>query len=317
MGWFLTKKKKSAPKPIARPVKSFSKPAPWDPTRTLLLIRLAVGMALIVGLGTGWVFGERALTQYADKLANHAAIPPEKVKLVNTPAWMSSKLQEEIRTLAASPVTDDPLDREGLNKSVSAVRASPWVAEVKRVQRTNTGELRVWAEYRSPVAAVETEDGCRVVDATGIVLPGVYDKEQGHHLGIPLITRVANPPPTEGTRWQGEDLKAGLVLLQYLRGQPYYSQIRAFDVGDHDAKGRLRLSLLTRHGMVRWGLPIGEEQTIEPDPSVKRESIAAMQKQAGAIDAGGKIVDVFGPTVNVSMPATDDPAPQAGYTLGR
>ena len=316
MGWFLTKKKKSV-KPVPKPSPKLSKPQAWDPVRTLRTIQICVGVTLVIGAGVGWYYAERALTAYANRLAQHAPIKPEQVQLANMPAWMSPKLQSEIQALAAGPITDDPLDRQALDSSLNAVRSCPWVSNVKRVQRTSAGTIRVVAEYRSPVAAVETQEGCRVVDADGILLPGLYEKEQGHHLGVPLITRVANPAPSEGTRWQGEDLKAGLALLQYLRGQNYFSEIRAFDVGDHDAKGRLRLSLLTRHGMVRWGLPIGEEQTIEPEPQVKRNSLALMQKQAGSIDANGKIVDVYGATINVSMPATNEPVAPVGYTLGR
>jgi len=45
--------------------------------------------------------------------------------------------------------------------------------------------------------------------------------------------------------------------------------------------------------------------------------LADVYRQRGAIDAGGKIVDVFGAAIFVHQPTTSDQRLRTGYTLSQ
>ena len=89
-------------------------------------------------------------------------------------------------------------------------------------------------------------------------------------------------------------------------------------MSERDSQNRIRLVLKTRTGMVRWGLPPGQEQPIESDASVKKQWLATVCKTyRGQVDAGGKIVDVYGAGVFVHASAESELDQQAGYTWSR
>ena len=70
--------------------------------------------------------------------------------------------------------------------------------------------------------------------------------------------------------------------------------------------------------MIRWGLPPGDEQTIEPDASVKKQWLANVYKTyRGSVDAGGKVVDVYGAAVFVHPNRDAEIDQQAGFTWSR
>ena len=67
------------------------------------------------------------------------------------------------------------------------------------------------------------------------------------------------PPAEVGRKWIGEDLTAGIEMLQLLAGKPYAEDLLRVDVsnfgGRVDAK-EAHLVLYTRDGSeVRWGRP--------------------------------------------------------------
>ena len=105
--------------------------------------------------------------------------------------------------------------------------------------------------------------------------------------------------------------RAGLRLAALIEGEPYADQVVAYDVSDRDALGRLRLRLLTEAGMVRWGLPPGDERGLEPDSETKRRWLSSVDRRRGSIDAGGRIVDVNGAAVYVYDWASQSQRPVA------
>ena len=313
MGWFLTRKKSRKSRGKTRTRASSASPRPWDPKRTVRALKIAGGLAVAGGLIAGWIPLERALEDYASRVKADPVLRDDVV-LADAPAWMTQAVRLRVADTVAAQVSEDPLDGRTLRWAAAALEQVPWVAHVEQVRRTGDGTVEVRAAYRRPLAVVEARDGYHLVDAAGVRLPGLYFREQLSELPLPLIVGVTDAPPGRpGERWAGTDLQAGLDLVELLAGEPYFDQIRAFDVSRRDARGRLRLALRTESGLVRWGLPPGREQAIEPGPAEKMARLERIYHERGSIDAGGMVVEVFGPVVAAYRPAAAS-ATQTGYS---
>ncbi len=303
MGWFLkpqaTSKRKRGSNKRGKTGKGRYD---WDPQRTMVGVKLLAGVAVVVGAVLGWRYGERALLDYAAS-AHGGAVTAEHVELADAPVWMGRGVQEQVRLTAASRISPDPMNGRSLRIAVMALEQDPWVERVRQVRRQADGRVLVEADYRRPVALVATRDGYRLTDAAGVVLPGLYLQHQVARVGLPVISGVSERTPAAGEAWLSEDVYAGLALVQTLAGEPYADQILRYDVSHRDARGRVRLVLYTQDGMVRWGLPPGMEQAIEPDADVKRSWLRHVAQTRGAIDAGGKVVDVYGARIAVYQPS--------------
>lgn len=301
MGWFLTRKKRKSRR--KRPKGGSARPRPWNPQRTLAGLKVLTALSVALALGFGWYYGEGALRMYAG-LTQSDPVSIGDVELADAPPWMSTAVRQELAVLVASHVSNNPLDGSGLEAAANALRANPWVAHLEQVRRLARGRVQVRARYRRPFAIVQARDGYHLVDAHGIRLPGLYFRDQVDRLGLPLVTGIETAPPGRpGEPWRGDQLPAALSLIALLRDEPYADQIRAYDVSKRDARGRVRLALLTGRGMVRWGLAPGREHSVEPTATVKMRRLRELAASRGSIDAGGYIVDVYGPSIQTIRPA--------------
>lgn len=277
----------------------------WNPQRTLAgLIFLGIVIALI-GSIVGWRYSKQNLTNY---VAAHrgTVVDTQHVILVDKPVWMNQMVRDDLCRLIGREVSYDPLDQQGLQRAVAALLSNPWVDQVHQLRRMNQGEIHVTAQYRQPVALVEWNGGYHLISAQGIQLPGIYLNHQLKELELPLMIGAASPPQGSGLIWPGDDLEAGLSLLSWLRDEPYLDQIQSVDVSGRDDRGRIHLTLRTEHGAVRWGLPPSLQQVVEPNATIKKQWLRDVYLRRGAIDAGGKIVDVYGAAVFVHQPVAYD-----------
>jgi len=312
MGWFLVSKRKKKKTKSAR---RNGGAKPFDPHVMLWFIRCMTVLGAVGLTIASWQWAEHALTEY---VGTHeaVAVTPHHVVLTSRPGWMSPMLTEELQQLVSNCITADPLRGQSLEQAASVLANSAWVAAVKRVRRETDGRIIVDAVYRAPTALIEWRDGYRLVDNFGIRLPGLYLDHQVDQLEMPIITGATSGPSSPGNLWPGEDVQAGLKLVAMLKNERFASQIRAYDVSGRDERNRMRLALQTFNGgLVRWGLPPGDEQSLEPDARIKLQWLAAIHRQRGQIDAGGKIVDLYGPAVFVHQTANaSETAHQIGYT---
>ncbi len=300
MGWFLHRKKKKKPARASKARGNPAAPKPWDPKRTLAAIKV-LGVVTVVGLAViVWQRGDEALRRYVNH-SRAATVTPETVVLANAPVWMSEAVRMELTSAVAQRVAAQPL-KNTLPAAVAELRRQPWVAGVERVERKAGGVIEVRADYRQPLAVVESRDGYHLVDGEGVGLPGLYTWEQAEKLGMPVVVGVQAAPPRTGMKWQGKELEAALSLIQLLAGEPYFQQIKAFNVSERDPRGRMRLVLHTESGMVRWGLPPGQEQSVEQDAATKVGWLRRLNQSRGAIDAGGKVVEIYGASIQLSQP---------------
>lgn len=314
MGWFLTGRKVRGGRRVVSSSRQRHKQDAWDPVRTWRGLKILILTVTAAVVAVGWPYTERRLSRYA---AAHAAsaVDPGQVELVDAPRWMNHTLQQELCRRVAGRVGGDPLNHDGVEQAARDLSSSPWVQRVNRVQRCSQGRVRVHVQFHQPVAVALGRDGYHLVSDRGVRLPGLYLRHQLERLGLPLIVGMTRAPRNEGQVWPGADLQAGISLVQLLADQPYLQEIQSIDVSGRDERGRIRLVLRTRSGMVRWGLPPGTEEAIEPDPYTKRRRLEQVYRQRGSIDAGGKVVDVYGPAVFVHQQVTwDDHGAAVGYT---
>ncbi len=292
MGWFLSNKKK---KPKSRRKASLTEQKAWDPQRTLAGLKVLGGFALAITLIIGWRYGERYLLNYT-KDKHQGPVTIEMVELVDAPAWMSEGIRDQVRQTVSTQVNPDPMDGSSLRDAAKALKEDPWVHDVIQIARRNDGRVLVSAQYRQPVAIVESSDGYHLVDAEGVCLPGVYQGYEVNRLGFMMIQGVTSPPPASaGKIWPGEDVQVSLSLLRLLSEEPYVSNIKACDVSQRDERGRLRLFLHTTNGIIDWGLPPGQENAIEPDAKTKLDSLRDLVEGRTALSNGGTIYDISGP----------------------
>lgn len=304
MGWFLTN---ATPRKSSRRggrAASAGAWGRWDLPRTLAGLKVLAVLFALAAAALGWHRAERYLRGY---VARHTAKPimQERIELADAPAWMSPALAEELRLVVAFELGEDPMDGRSLQNAARALAASPWVAAVDRLERQPGGRCRVIAEYRRPVAVVETDQGYQLVDAGGVVLPQRYHAAEVAAVGLKPIEGVRTVPPPPGQRWDDPRLAAALKLVTLIERQPWVGQVRSIDAGRDDQRGRIRLVLHTdRNGVVTWGLPPGEEHPIEPAATTKLQWLAQVHARSGRIDHNGGSVNVFSAAAYAHGPAS-------------
>ncbi len=314
MSWFLrshdARKRKSRPS-------SVRSPRPWDPLRTLAAVKLLLVLAVAGGAGYGWQFSREALRDYARRRAP-VAVSAQDVVLADAPGWMNDPLAASIRDLVAAEIHGRPLDAGALGRAVGALRQSPWVELVSKIEQRSLNQVIVHASYRRPVALVEGRDGYHLVDAHGMRLPGLYSASQWRSLRLPLIVGQASAPGPLGKPWPGEDLRAGLALVAQLAPTGLAQHLEAIDVSGRDERGRVQLVLWTGEGRDRrrsahivWGLTPHAETPYEPDAGTKINRLAAVLSRRGA---QGKIIDISGAAVWQREPVGGDVIRSAEYT---
>lgn len=339
MGWILTSKKKKAQEELeaeeaaaeaaAQGPVAAAKQVHWNPGSTLMKVRIAAGLVGAVAIGFGWVWMSNALEKYAADRLDRDDTPVAPVELAHAPAWMGAKLREQLQGVAGQKVSNDPMARKELAQAYVEFSNNPWVDSVKSVRRLANGGVVIEATYREPVAMIEQPEGLRIVDAKGVMLPGVYPKVQQASLGLPVVRGVSGAQPeADGDIWNSPDLMAGLTMIKTLRSEPYFNQVVAYDVGRRDPVGRVRVSLVTPDGQIDWGLPVGQEQAIEPSKEHKLKLVAGLFESGEKAANGQKgpmvslirnrVANVYGESVTYApLPAGSREEQRIEYTRGQ
>lgn len=317
MGWFLKNGKNKKKK---RGGKRASQAPAWDPQRTLLGLKVLGGVALVVIAVLGWTSTERILGGYASEKRSTPVVP-ETVQLDDAPQWMDATMREHLTRAVALEVGADPLDRRGLASAVQRLASEPWVAQVHQVRRAPNGTVHVVAEYRRPSAIVERvrerdaeEPGPRyevlgyyIVDREGVWLEGPFKTYAAASARpLPVVTAITADPPGLGKPFPGTDIPSALSLDRLLQRELYYDQITAFDITRRDTKGRPWLILRTDGPAVVWGLPPGQERSVEPEAPIKLGALRDWAySHGGRINTGANVVWVYTGVAQIdARPAT-------------
>ena len=315
MGWFLTGKTKKTGRKTSKAKRTKTQRQPWDPQRTLTGVKYLGVFVLSVAMVAGWWRAERALVAHVGQ-TQAVAITPDDVEMVNIPTWMNAQVHNDLKTLAATQISSSPLNVNSLKSAYVALSQNAWVQSVEQIHRISAAQVRIEATYRQPAAFVEQGQSCYLIDTQGVRLPGVYQTQQASQLPLTVLRGVNSLPSIQGVQWQGHDVQAGLSLIAELSAEPYHRQIEAIDVSGRDSRGRIHLAILTgQGGVVRWGLPPGQEKSIEPSAATKRSWLSQLVRENGQIDAGGKMVDLYRAALFVHLPPGREIGQKDGYTL--
>jgi len=167
-----------------------------------------------------------------------------------------------------------------------------WVERVNFVRKTSDAKVQVSANYRYPVAMVPQGDGYVLVDAHRVRLPGSYRYEPTWK----LVQGVSAEAPESGAVWSGEDLAAGLAVLDRIARESFAYQVAGVDVENYAGRVdpyRSHLFLMTDRsdGRIAWGSALGQEVE-ENLAEQKLALLRANYRETGRVDADHLVIDI-------------------------
>ena len=213
----------------------------------------------------------------------HYRVYPARFK-VRAPAWCADALARITFPRDSYSIYDPALIRD----VAEAYKSSPWVAAVRSVEKRLPNELTIRLELRQPVAFIQTglaeasessppTEHRYAVDSRAVVLPLGYRAWDHRRHPVPTVYGVEGQPPEPGRSWRERHVAAALAVIQALAADPdVLDQIGMIDVSNLDGDANPRDSEIVlytrkygRRGIIRWGAPPNDSDTMEPSPSKK------------------------------------------------
>lgn len=272
-----------------------------------MLPHLLLGAILLGGIGAGYF--------YADRYVESRVADPSRpliIVLRNRPPWMNDFLVEQIAAIARPIGTYSAFDHQLLVDTADRLSRNPWVRTVRRVRRAYTHRpgdtLEIDCEYRAPVALVKFGSFYWLVDENAVRLSDRFTEQDVPNIQfgpdgntrIRVIDGVSHSVPrAAGDVWPGEDVVAGLKMIQYLFDKPYTNQILRVNVANYN--GRVdpkdpRLVLETAwHTRIWWGRPPGDDDVdsfIEVSTARKLEYLRLINQEFGRVDGRHQCLDI-------------------------
>jgi len=293
-----------------------------EPATRMAIGRWVLRAVILAVICPTIVFGLRTLANYVHNLPQFKG-QQVTLTLANKPKWMDKALAEQIMQQSIGPVRNRLEQQRATGRSQEMARLlaqrlpnSAWVKHVSYVRRCYAGELVTACEFRRPVAMLQHQGAYRLVDETGVILPGKYTQADLVASGLLAIGGLNAKPPTDGSRWTRMDLQAALELVGMLDKQPYSSQICSIDVGNFG--GRIDplaswIVLITNSGSkIRWGRPPGQEMGLENNCDQKMALLAGLYSQFGRLDMKRTFVDIRRNPTEVDVPISERQLSDAG-----
>lgn len=297
--------RKGVARPTGKPRKARAALTPEQRRfRRQVTLNLSVLLVLLVGVAVGYSY----LRGYVDHKLTFPSDPP-RVVLKNRPAWMTDFLAEQIINTVRPPVPHSAFDQRALMTAYETLRANPWIKSVNQVRRAygqRPGDtMEIDCVYRAPAALVQWGEYFSLVDAEGVKLPEQFKAQDlrkimyaaNGKVNIRLIQGVQRPPAEVGRKWIGEDLTAGIEMLQLLAGKAYAEDLLRIDVSNFGGRvdpKEAHLVLYTRDGSeVRWGRPAAARDAfVEVRWDRKLQYMEWLVRQFKRVDAGHSWVDL-------------------------
>lgn len=298
---------------------------PMDPERArrmrVMGLHLSLAVLLIGGIGAGYHYADTYVEQRVAFTRQ-----PLIVVLKNRPAWMNDFLVEQIAQIARPATAHSAFDHKLLEDTADSLSRNPWIRKVHSVRRAYTyrpgDTLEIDCEYRAPAALVKWQAFYWLVDENGVRLSERFTEQDvasiqfapDGHTRIRVIEGVKHTPPhLAGEQWPGEDLAAGMKMLDYLFDRPYTEQILRVNVanigGRVDGKAP-QIVLGTKYNtQILWGRPPSENDVdafIEVSTARKLTYLRLAYEQFGRVDAKHQCLDIR--FDRVTYPSEEDPA---------
>ncbi|HSU67268.1 MAG TPA: hypothetical protein VLJ39_10370 [Tepidisphaeraceae bacterium] len=284
---------------------------PMDPERRrqirVLCLHGGLAVLLLSGIGAGYHYADR----YVEERVAYTR-QPLIVVLKNRPPWMNDFLVEQIAAIARPASAHSAFDHQLLVDTANLLAHNPWVRKVHSVRRAYTYKpgdtLEIDCEYRAPAALVKWGAFYWLVDENGIRLSDRFTEQDvpriqfgpDGHTCIRVIEGIRHTAPhIAGEQWPGEDLTAGLKMLNYLFDRPYADQIFRVNVanldGRVDAKGPQVVLWTKFNTQVWWGRPPSENDVdafIEVSTARKLNYLRLAFEQFGRVDGKHQCLDI-------------------------
>jgi len=221
-------------------------------------------------------------------------------------SWLSESFQEQIleranAAVASTEGTTSVFERDTLVALGETLRASGWFDGTPTVTRQSGGRIHVEGVWRIPAAIVRHGQTDRLISRTAMPMPVEYPAlELGKTRGQAVILGATHGSPTDANglpdytgAWSGEDLRAGLELLDLLTRQAWREQVVAIDVSGFDRSQQLSI-ITRRHGRIDWGGRPSEPRLGEVSTAAKVAHLDQFNRSFGSIDAKRDRVEIWG-----------------------
>lgn len=228
------------------------------------------------------------------------------------PGWISEEIKNRIYAAATAEANNSANDDEKIAASAqqNIAHLVPWLADAK-VQTTHNSIL-ISGRWRKPLLLVTADKNKFFIDANMVVL----DYSPVGNLPVINITglELSQIPPTPGQIWQGDDLAAGMEVLNRLArmdaavtpDKPLLKHIDRIDVANFDGRKNKRephISLYTKDGtQIIWGAEIGTWQRhLESPDDDKLAKLYTYYQQYGTL-SGVKYINLRDPQQKIYLP---------------
>jgi hypothetical protein len=195
--------------------------------------------------------------------------PTPRLRLMEPPQWVESEgWRTQILASVHLPEKPNMLDGKLIRDIASQLTHSGWASQVRHIRQEVDGTIRIWCDYRKPIAMVQTDrtEGDETVyvaiDKDGVRLPHLYKNVS--EAGWMEIVGVESPIPRPGQAFEGEDARAAVKLAEIIDQKDLARRIRAIDISNFRKRKNPRqdqIFLLARGSRepIIWGSAIGEE----------------------------------------------------------
>lgn len=266
--------------------------------------RLVLAIALIGSIAFVLTFGVSRLEARTQSLlsTNDVSFAWPVVRQVQgddgPTAWPPRDVQQRLLALARDRVAQhpDPLSRQTLSAIGSDMLATGLFDDLLAVRRRPGGVIEIQGTWRRPAAAVRHDEHDQLIGPGAELMP--VRSPAGQRAVRVILGAAFNPParaggtPAYGEPWPGEDVQAGLLVLEELRGRAYWHQVKAIDVSGHLRSQRIEI-VTDRGSRVVWGAAPGTFKPGEVETARKLEHLQALFERYGRIDAGQNRVTIF------------------------
>jgi len=267
-------------------------------------------------LAGGLVFGllwglqgleARAATMVADhEITVDFAWPPLPGRAPDQPAatWLPDQVRNDLLDIAYGHLGPDqrPFEPDAIEALSIALNDTGWFEAPPRVTRQPGARISVNGSWRIPGAVVRSDGKDHLISWKGELLPLSYERGLS---GQRIILGAGAPRPTDsfgrpafGQPWPGDDIKAALDLLSLIRPKAYWKQVTGIDTSQLSTLKRLVINTDTGSKVV-WGSPPGVRAFGDQPDDAKLQRLDQLFQRWGRIDAGRRIVEVYGPIILV------------------
>ena len=228
------------------------------------------------------------------------------------PGWVSEEIKNRIYASATAEANNSTNDDEKIAASAqqNIAHLVPWLADTK-VQTTHKSIL-ISGRWRKPMLLVTADKNKFYIDAEQVILDYVPISN------VPVINitglEISKIPPTPGKVWQGDDLTAGMAVLNRLArmdtavtpDKPLLHHIDRIDVANFDGRKNKRephISLYTKDGtQIIWGAELGTWQRhLESPDDDKLAKLYTYYQQYGTL-SGVKYINLRDPQQKIYLP---------------